>query len=233
MAMLTTESPKIGVDTPETRSKTAVKADLLASPDTFATVVHAIVRDKYGEEPYWWDPLTLALELKADFSIDPSQEVMDRWGAIQVLMTGDAFFTRIDAFFAVCNAFSSGEPFFGAFDPVTTEEAAWAVAEAAMNRDMLPFSPTIRDYCRIVLEKDGYGKNGYPPAFDAVFGDEITLKDVRKGMASAENGEALAGFLRENVLEMAGQFDSMPDLARVDDDLLKIGLANALKRRST
>lgn len=233
MAMLTTEIPETGIETPENRSVTAIKADLLASPDTFATVVHAIVRDKYGDEPYWWDSLTLALELKADFAIDPSQEVMDRWGAIQVLMTGDAFFNRIDAFFAVCNAFSSGQPFFGAFDPVTTEEAAWAIAEAAMNRDMLPFSPTIRNYCQIILERDGYGKNGYPPAFDAVFGDDISLKDVKKGLVSAENGEALSSFLRENVIEMAGQFDSVPDLAHVDDNLLRVGLANALKRRNT
>ena len=96
-----------------------VRQDLIQSPETMATVVHAIIRDKYGDEAYFWDPLTVAMELKADFEVDPCPEFMDRWGAMQVVMTGDSFFNRIDSFFAVCNAFSSGDPFFGAFDPVT------------------------------------------------------------------------------------------------------------------
>ncbi len=168
-----------------------VRQDLIQSPETMATVVHAIIRDKYGDEAYWWDPLTVALELKADFQVDACPEFMDRWGAMQVVMTGDSFFRRIDSFFAVCNAFSSGEPFFGAFDPVTVEEAAWGVAEVGMNRDMLPFAPTIKRYCKLILERDGYGKGDFPPVFDIVFEDNTTLRDVKAGLVSSENGAAL------------------------------------------
>lgn len=206
-----------------------VRQDLLQSPETMATVVHAIIRDKYGDEAYWWDPITVALELKADFGVDPCPQVMDKWSAMQVVMTGDAFFNRIDAFLAVCNSLSSGEPFFGAFDPVTTEEAAWAVAEVGMNRDMLPFSPTIRRYCRIVLEGDGYGKKSFPPVFDIVFGDDVKLKDVEAGLVADENGSALKAYLSDNVNDIASQFDSIKDLKGVDEDLLKKGLLNALR----
>jgi hypothetical protein len=207
----------------------AVRQDLLQSPYTMATVVHAIVRDKYGDDAYWWDPLTVALELKADFAVDPCPEVLDRWNAIQLVMTGDAFFNRIDAFLAVCNSLSSGEPFFGAFDPVTTEEAAWAVAEVGMNRDMLPFAPTIKRYCKVVLENDGYGKGSFPPVFDIVFDDNTTLKDVKEGLVSSENGASLKNYLLDNVNDIASQFDSLKDLKNVDEDLLRKGLLNALR----
>ena len=207
----------------------AVRQDLLQSPATMATVVHAIVRDKYGDEAYDWDPLTVAMELKADFAVDPCPEVLDRWNAIQLVMSGDSFFTRIDAFLGVCNALSSGEPFFGAFDPVTVEEAAWGVAEVGMNRDMLPFSPTIKRYCRLILENDGYGKDSFPPVFDIVFDDGTTLKDVKAGLVSDDNGASLKNYLLDNAMDIAKQFDSIRDLKNVDEDLLKKGLVNALR----
>lgn len=211
-----------------------VRQDLIQSPETMATVVHAIIRDKYGDEAYWWDPLTVALELKADFQVDACPEFMDRWGAMQVVMTGDSFFRRIDSFFAVCNAFSSGEPFFGAFDPVTVEEAAWAVAEVGMNRDMLPFSPTIKKYCEIILGKNGYGRDNAPKIFDLVFDEDhdgTSLKDIKAGLVSDENGDALKQYLTENVDDIASQFDSLADLKNVDDELLKKGLLRALEER--
>ena len=209
----------------------AVRQELIQSPYTMATVVYAIIRDKYGEDAYFWDPLTVALELKADFSVDPGPEFMDRWSAMQVVMTGDSFFNRIDSFMAVCNAFSSGDPFFGTFDPVTVEEAAWGVAEVGMNRDMLPFSPTIKSYCRTILDQDGYGKENYPAVFDIVFEDNTTLKDVKDGLVSKENGASLRNYLLDQVNDIAKQFDSIKDLKNVDDDLLKKGLVMALKER--
>lgn len=207
----------------------AVRQELLQSSKTMATVVHAIIRDKYGDEAYTWDPLTVALEIKADFSVDPVPEVMDRWSAIQVVMTGDSFFNRIDSFLAVCNAFASGDPFFGTFDPVTVEEAAWGVAEVGMNRDMLPFSPTIKSYCRTILDQDGYGRESYPAIFDIVFDDSTTLKDVKEGLVSKENGNALRNYLLEQVDDIAKQFDSLKDLKNVDEEILKSGLVTALR----
>jgi len=221
----------ITLGAPSGDSGFSTRQDLIASPETMATVAHAIVRDKYGDEAYWWDPLTVALELKADFETDPCPEFLDRWNAMQVLMTGDAFFKRIDAFFAVCNSYSSGEPMFGAFDPVTVEEAAWAVAEAGMNRDMLDFSPTIKDYCRVILEQDGYGEGNYPPIFGVVFNDGTKLRDVKAGLVSDENGKALKSYLMDNVNDIAKQLDSIPDLKGLDRDLLRKGLVTAMSDR--
>ena len=112
---------------------------------------------------------------------------------------------------------------------VTIEEAAWAVAEVGMNRDMLPFSPTIKKYCEIILGQNGYGRDNAPKIFDIVFDDKTTLKDIKAGLVSDENGAALKQYLMENVDDIAKQFDSLADLKNVDDELLKKGLVNALR----
>ena len=98
-----------------------------------------------------------------------------------------------------------------------------------MNRDMLPFSPTIKKYCSIILGNNGYGANNKPPVFDIVFDDHTSLKDVEAGLVSKENGETLRRYLEENVNDIAAQFDSLADLKNVDDELLKKGLINALR----
>lgn len=202
---------------------------LIQSPNTLATVAHAIMRDRFGDEWYWWDPLTVMLELQAEFKTDPCPEFMDRVSAMQVLMTGDSFFRRIDSFMGVCNAFSSGDPFFGSFDPVTAEEAAWGVAEAGMNRDMLEFSPTIRKYCQTVLRENGYGDGDDLPAFRAVFDGPIGLPDVRAGMVSAENGAALREYLEGQAMDLAAQLDSLPDLRGFDAEVVRNGLVSAFR----
>lgn len=205
------------------------KRRLLQSPETMATVAHAILRSRWGDEWYWFDPLTISMDIRDDFKCEPAPEVMDRIAAIQTVMTGDAFFKRIDAFMAVCNAFSSGDPFFGAFDPVTAEEAAWGISEVGMNRDMLEFSPTIRQYCRTILRQNGYGDSDFPPVFDVVFQDgKPDLGDIGEGLVSDENGAALRKYIEEQASDLASQFDSIPGMENVDRDLLRKGLTKAL-----
>ena len=205
------------------------RQSLLQSPETMATVVHAILKDRYGDEWYWFDQLSIMMDIQDDFRCDPCPEVMDRIAAMQVVMTGDSFFNRIDSFFAVCNAFADGDPFFGAFDPVTVEEAAWALAEVGMNRDMLPFSDTIKSYCRAILKEAGYGDSDYPPIFDAVFDGKASLGDIKAGLASEENDASLKAYLAEQAEDLANQFDSIADLKNVDEDLLRKGLTKALE----
>lgn len=216
---------------PGEASKTTEARNLLQSPETFATVLHAILRDRYGDTWYDFDQLSIMMDLQADFQCDPCPAAMDRISAIQTLMTGDAFFNRIDAFFAVCNSFSSGEPFFGAFDPVTAEEAAWGLAEAGMNRDILPFSPTIKQYCRVILRQNGYGDSDFPPIFDIVFKDgDVKLGEIERGLVSDENGAELDAYLRGNAKDLAAQFDALGDVNNFNDEQLRDGLERALAR---
>lgn len=202
----------------------AAKQSLLSSGQTLATPIHAILLDKYGEAIYGWEPLTVAMEVKDDFETDMNPTVMDRWCAMQIVMGSNAFFTRIEAFFAVCNSFASGEPFFDEFNPVTLEEMAWTIAEVGMNRDMLPFSYTIRRYIKMMLEKDGYSEGKYPPIFREVFEKDPSSADIRDGLAELHNTTNLNAYIIEQMKDMRAQFNSIPGMKTLDDTILSKGL---------
>lgn len=194
----------------------------LESPETLATVVHAIMLDQYGEQAYGWDPVTCAMELADDFRAEVCTPAMDRWCAMQVIMGSDAFFKRLDAFLNVCNTLASGAPSFEMFDPVTSEEAAWAVAEVAMNRDMLQFSYPIQQYMRQRLEADGFDPSSgdLPAVFAEMFEkrpDEGRIRSSFTGLAADANAGNIERYLMEQMFDMDVQFNRIPDLKRVDD----------------
>lgn len=200
----------------------------LQTPQTLATVLHAILREQYGEEVYDWDPTTVYLEAKADFNADMCSEAIDRWSAIQVIMTSDACFKRLDAFMAVCNSLSDGSPFFTAFNPVTTEEAAWGIAEIALNREVLPFSYAVKQYLKAVLAKDGFDKGDYPDIFDEVFGAKPDTGRIREGLAAAGNDANIGTYIREQMGDLVTQFNRIPDLSNVDNIIAERGLEESL-----
>ena len=207
----------------------AARQHLLESNQTLGTVVHAILFDRFGEEVYGWEPVTVALECKAEFGIEPCTSVMDKWCAVQVAMTSDAFFRRIDAFLSICNTLASGEPYAAVFDPVTTEEAAWGIAEISLNRDFLPFSPTIKSYIKLVAGHDGFSDDEFPDVFSQVFEKSPSESAVRENLAALGNGTNIDGYLRENVTDLLAQFNMLPDIKHVDLDTLRKGLNHILR----
>lgn len=201
----------------------------LQNPEASATVIHAILLQQYGEEVYDWDPATVYLEVMADFNADMAPEAVDRWAAMQVVMTSDAFFKRLDAFLAVCNTLADGSPAFGAFNPVTLEEAAWAIAEVALNREMLPFSYPIKQYLKLILKQEGFSETSYPPIFQEVFDREPNADDIRDSLAALNNSTNLDAFIEDQLADMVSQFNKIPDMSRLDDMILERGLNEALK----
>ena len=197
--------------------------ELLQSPTTMATVAHAIFRKKYGADAYAWDITTLYMEVQDDFKVEMDSHVGERFSAIQVLMTTDAFFTRLDAFLSVCSTFSSGDPCFQVFDPVTVEEAAWGISEASLNRELLPFSPAIQTYIKQVLEQDGYTHDA-PDIFDFVTDpskDKTALREFLLKLHTNENRSNVEAYVDEQLRDIVVQMNRIPDLAKVDDLLLQ------------
>lgn len=136
----------------------------LVSPATYGTTVHAILMEQYGEAVYGWEPETVSMELWDDFRVQIDAQVLEKWMALQTVISTGEFFTSVPVFSAVCNTLSSGAPSFQVFDPVTVEEAAWAVTEVALNRDMLPFGHSIKKYMRLLLANDGEADGDHPAA---------------------------------------------------------------------
>ena len=211
----------------------------LESPTTLGTVIHAIVIDQYGEEAYGWDPMTVYLELRDDFAAETCSEVMDRWCAIQILMTTDAFYSRLDAFLNICNTLASGSPAFDVFNPVTPEEAAWGVAEAALNRESLPFAHAVKKYVRASLKDEGYTEDSFPPIFAEIFAKAPSADDTRDaieetksaepGLAEIGNNENLDAYIADQMRDMVSQFNAIPDLAALDGIIAERGFDEAMK----
>jgi len=192
---------------------------LLESPATLGTVVHAILRKKYGDSVYLWDLATVCMQVKDDFGADMCSEAVNRFGAIQVAMLSDAFFVRPDAFIAVCNTLTTGEPFFDVFSPATTEEVAWGVSEVALNRDLIEFGPDVKAYIKLISAADGYGENG-PRAIQAYLeGPAAAGKHVRD-IRNNPNNDVIDLYIDENLRDMIHQFDKTSGFANMDDIIL-------------
>lgn len=203
-------------------SDSAQIKEALRSPDTSTTLLNAILLSRYGEDVYTWDPLTVYLELKSDFRVNPCSEVMDRIGSLQVIMTTDAFFKRLDAFIAICNTLSSGDPYFMAFDPATSEEAAWGIAEVSLLRDVLPFSYAIKQYLSQVLAEDGYSSNNYPEPINLVFSDEVTSEKIKTAIKSGDdNKNIVEQYIDEQLLGIVQEFDRIPSLSGYERNIFK------------
>jgi len=203
----------------------------LQNPESCATLIHAIIREKYGEEAYDWDPTTIYLELKDDFKGDICTEAMDKWCAIQVLMTSDAFFKRLDAFMSICNTFADGSPFFWVFNPVTPEEIAWTLAEVALNRELLPFSYTVKEYVREVLKQEGYAEGSYPGIFSELFDADPNADDLRDNLAALTNDTNIEEFVTEQLGDLVSQFGAIPDMSSLDNMIRDRGFEEAITAR--
>lgn len=200
--------------------KTA-KAQALQNPETCASVVHAIVKQQYGEDAYAFDPLTVYLDIKDDFGVDCASEVTDRWSAIQVLMTTDAFFKRPEAFFGICNSLNDGEPAFDVFTPVSVEEAAWAITECSLQRELLPFSYAVRGYLRQILKADGFNEDNYPAVFREVFESNPSTRDIRIGLGALSNNDAVEAYIAEQLRDLSFQFNEINSLKYLDNMILQ------------
>ena len=206
-----------------------------------ATVLNAMLLTKYGEEALDWDPITIQLEIKDDFGVAPASEVMDKICAMQVVMTTGDFFTRTDAFRNVVNTIADGQPFFQIFTPLQAEEIALALATVGMNRDMIPFAPSVKELVRLSLIGDGYDEAEFPPIFSCVFDRKPDERKLRAQLTdilgrpnselptAAENNVAnIDSMLKRRVVICLRQLDSLPGLTHVDNTVLEKGVLRAL-----
>ena len=201
----------------------------LENPESSATLLHAIVFRRYGEEWYNWDPVTIALELKDDFSLDIPAANLDKLCAIQVLMTTAAFFEELDAFLAICGTFAEGDPLFDVFDPASVEEVVWGVTEAAINRELLPFSRAIKLHVRQLLREDGYGPADYPPAIAELLETDPDSEDITQGLASMANSENASAYVRDQLNDFVDQFRRVPSLSGLELKILDKGFSDAIE----
>jgi len=211
----------------------ASSADIQAAlhnPECCATLLHAICLRQYGEQFYVWDPSTLALELKDDFSAELPSENMDKLSAIQLLVSSGEFFNDPAAFFAICSSIADGDPLFDVFDPPSMEEIAWAVSEVALNRELISFSYAIKQIIKTMGNEYGFNNNNMPTAIRELLEATPDEEDIQEAMGAVLNGENIDAYMSENVAEMAAQFQEVPGLAELFPQILEDGVIPVISK---
>jgi hypothetical protein len=226
--------PKPSVNiVPRPRPPLAAAADILVSPDAYATTLLVLCLDAFGHIPdpedpkraaFWsWHPATVRQELKERFGVEVPWHNLDRIMAAVAVVTTDAFFKDEDRFVKLANILAGDGFDPSAFEPADAAECAWAVTEALLlsppDDDPEPFSDGVRRYIGFVLREEGYV---VPPdvlriALDADWSDQVNYDwsddPVMFGAVydtqTAKKDEVEA-VVREGLREMLEQIASLP-----------------------
>lgn len=217
-------------------TSTSPWAEMWQNPEADASVLTAMLLHKYGEQVLDWDPMTIRLEIQDDFHVSPVDEVMNKICAMQIVLSSDAFFTRVDSFINVCNTLSEGDPFFEVFTPLEAEEVALALSIVAMNRDMLPFNPTIKRLIKEILKEEGFTDDSFPEIFSVVFDKNPSAKETRHEVAETiissaadSNEQNIKNMLTSHVGVMMSQLAKIPELKMSErNSILEDGVLLAL-----
>jgi hypothetical protein len=102
----------------------------LEDPSLFATSAMALLIDTWGMEFIEWDPVTVGLELTADFGIEPSGELQDKIQAACSIFTSNLFFISIETFSTTCDALNFGSVASEILVPADLDDVLWGVTEA-------------------------------------------------------------------------------------------------------
>jgi hypothetical protein len=134
-------------------------ATILQEPGTYATSALLLLVDAFDVEMMEWDPVTLSMEIAANFGFEPSQGLLDRVNAASSLYTSNLFHLSLETFSAVCNSLNFGTVTSEMFLPADLDDILWGVTEAkVMTGDMFddtPFSHNIARYVGALLSDEG------------------------------------------------------------------------------
>lgn len=197
----------------------------ITNDQTHAVVLLEMLNYMYGEESQWldFDPVTIYMDLKEIIGAEPVQTIMDRIGALQVVMVHNKVFTDPSVFVAVSETIADGGTLFGFVQDHTVEECGWTIVELAMMRDLPVFGYHVKQYILNLLEADGY--TTIPEIFQIVLDDDseednelllTSANEIHKD-GNIVNAMALESFIQENMIEVTAQIENIPVLDEVVD----------------
>jgi hypothetical protein len=122
----------------------------------------ALLIDSYTTVVLDWEPETIRGEIKATYNVDVSQVNMDKVMALITVLTTNLFYISATSFAHVANALNNSAANFEVMDPVTPDEAAWALTEVTLNdppksgSDLEEaFSDEVRKFLGAILVDEG------------------------------------------------------------------------------
>jgi hypothetical protein len=221
---------------------------MVLSRDTFATPLFAGAlavfgqamlphKDEDGTEQPGWSAETLLLELEDLLNCNVPQVSLDKIMAAIVITTTDRFYSSVEDFIAIANTLRGSVFDPTVFDPATTEECAWAVAEATLlwPDAELQFASGIVTYIQKVLEFEGYQQ--VPKSLSAVVppsalsidpgvfdGDEIAVAGVY------EHHQGLANDVDESVSDAFQRLDAQLKRLKIPAFMSETYIADTLSQ---
>lgn len=129
--------------------------DLLADPESSATVLHAMLLAFYKDELYGndeagipaMDPVELWIRVREDFRVSVHENNENKINAIMLAMSTDLFYDDPEVFVAICLALFDGDigdMVSGVMEDITVPEMLWGIYEVELNRDdYQAFAPSI------------------------------------------------------------------------------------------
>jgi len=137
-------------------------AKIIQDEDMLATPLLVLCIDTFGIEFFNWEPATFNLECATHFGVQMPDVNRDKvWALVTVLAT-DLVYKSLESFIPIANALNDSEADFNVYDPVTGDEAAWAIAEINLidppdkqNDPAKRFSHDIRRYIGETLRMEG------------------------------------------------------------------------------
>lgn len=148
---------------------TRTYAELVANPETFATVLLVICSERFPVAPpedseetsfLHWDPEVIRMEVDEEFQTRIGNAGFNKLMAAVRLVTSNAFYKSLDDFIDICNALFSGTIGFYQFDPADAAEIAWGITESLIieppdRREEEPFVPEIVGYIEHAIRNEG------------------------------------------------------------------------------
>jgi hypothetical protein len=213
-------------------------ASLWENPDTFGTSLMALALDEWGTDIMDWEPQTLRTEIKAVYNADIPRTNMDKLMALITILSTDLFYISVEAFSHVANALNGAPANFSVMDPVSPEEAAWAITEAVLNDppergEKLEdkFSPEVRKFLGVILEDAGILTP--PDVLGLAIMRSAALKQAETSLAddpvmfggffslSQDKSKDIVDYVRTRTQQLVKQLDALPLQYKNSDGLSK------------
>lgn len=209
---------------------------LLANPDTFTTVLMAIILEHYGTEALEWAPETIFMELMDDFHVEIPKPNKDQIAVGVNLLTSDDFYWRPSMFVQICNVLAGAE-LTEEFDKADAAECAWGVTEASIlapaDDPQKAFHPETLNYIGRVLDEEGIRT---PPAIlamalrDTDWSDMSQFEDTpttdpdffaASYQAREERTQAIEQMLASNLSALFTQLASIPGFEKGVSEMIQ------------
>jgi hypothetical protein len=206
-------------------------AEWLINDNTYVTCVLALLMDKWGTDFFDWDPLTINLQVRDEFSTEATETLMDKIGAGSALFTTNTFFNDFETFNMQCNVMNKGVASSQYTMLADLDDIIWGITEARLLLGPIfkdeEFSDEIADYVGIVLSEAGF--NNVPdvlkfanlPEHSQQYTDENLLKDDEMHLAywqsQDENKHSIQEFNKNMLLDLFDQIEALP-LKTINND---------------